>query len=113
MTQREFFNEVIAIATVNGREDLVEMAKERIAMLDKKSANRKPTKNQTENEEIKAVLLANLSNQIGIGVAELRQNDAELSKYSTQRVSAVLRLLKLEGKVTDFKEKGKTFYILP
>ena len=54
ITQKDMFNEVIALASANGREDIVKFAEERIAALDKKSANRKPSKNQTANEEIKA-----------------------------------------------------------
>ena len=46
ITQKDMFNEVIALATANGREDIVKFAEERIAALDKKSANRKPSKNQ-------------------------------------------------------------------
>ena len=34
MTQKEMFNEIIALATKNGRSDIVEFAKGRIAVLD-------------------------------------------------------------------------------
>ena len=65
ITQKDMFNEVIALATANGREDIVKFAKERIAALDKKSANRKPSKNQTANEEIKAEILEFLEGSEG------------------------------------------------
>lgn len=53
MTQRDYYNEIIALATKAERADIVNFAKARIEQLDKKSANRKPSKAQTENEVIK------------------------------------------------------------
>lgn len=60
-TQKEMFNEIIAMATENDRADIVEFCNGRIAQLEKKTANRKPSKAQTANEEIKASILAVLA----------------------------------------------------
>ena len=40
MTQRDYFNEIIELAKANERKDIVEFAEGRIAVLDKKSANK-------------------------------------------------------------------------
>ena len=63
MTQKDFYKEIIALAQVNGREDIVEFAKGRIEMLDKKKSGSKPTKTQEENVKLKEIILDVLSNR--------------------------------------------------
>ena len=111
MTQRDFFNEVIALAEGNDRADLVEFAKSRIAVLDKKSVNKKPTKTQVENEVIKGIILDALTDE-GMTVSELQAKRDELFGLSNQRVSALLRQLVLDGKVVKTVDKKKSFFAL-
>ena len=111
MTQRDYFNEIIALAKANEREDIVEFAKGRIAVLDKKSENKKPTKTQEENEVIKGIILDTLSEE-GVTVSELQSLNDNLSSLSNQRVSALLRQLKDEGKVIKTVDKKKSYFSL-
>jgi hypothetical protein len=111
MTQRDYFNEIIAVAKAADRNDLVEFAEGRIAALDKKSANRKPSKAQAENEGIKSVILEVLTDE-GVTVTDLIKSDERFAEFSNQKMSALLRQLVADGKVAKTVEKGKAFFAL-
>lgn len=111
MTQRDYFNEIIALAKANDREDIVEFAEGRIAVLDKKAGNKKPTKTQEENEVLKGVILDTLTNE-GVTVTELQGKNEELSALSNQRVSALLRQMISDGKVVKTVDKKKSYFSL-
>ena len=111
MTQRDYFNEVITLAEQNGRDDLVEFAKGRIAVLDKKSANKKPTKTQEENEVIKAEIL-NVLDVDGMTVTEIQSKSEMLGSLSNQRVSALLRQMIADSKVVKNVDKKKSYFSL-
>ena len=57
MTQRDYFNEIIAVVSEVGRDDLVKFCEDRIDKLSRKSSSTKPTKTQVENEDIKKIIL--------------------------------------------------------
>ena len=111
MTIKDYFNEVIELAKANDREDIVEFAEGRIAVLEKKSASKKPTKTQEENEEIKVDILDNLTKE-GITVSELQTKSDILNGLSNQRVSALLRQLVADGKVVKTVDKKKSYFAL-
>ena len=111
MTQRDFYKEIIALAEANDREDIVEFANGRIAVLDKKAENKKPTKTQEENEVLKGVILNTLTNE-GVTVTELQGKADELSVLSNQRVSALLRQMVADGKVVKTVDKKKSYFAL-
>ena len=111
MTQRDFYNEIIALAKANEREDIVEFAEGRIAVLDRKASNKKPTKTQEENEVLKGVILDTLTNE-GVTVTDLQAKDETLSGLSNQRVSALLRQLVTDGKVAKVVDKKKSYFSL-
>ena len=110
MTQRDYFNAIIAMAkgepTKVPAEDIVAFANERISALDKKSANRKPTKAQTENEGVKAVILEVLGKaENPLTVTEVLKADERLADFTTQKVSALMTLLVKAGEVEKTVEK--------
>ena len=111
MTQRDYFNEIIALAKANDRDDLAEFCEGRIAVLDRKAGNKKPTKTQEENEVLKGVILDTLTNE-GVTVTDLQAKDETLSGLSNQRVSALLRQLVVEGKVAKVVDKKKSYFSL-
>lgn len=103
MTNREFFT---AITTSAVSDELKAFAEAEIAKLDARNDKRRNTltKEQKANEEIKAAILE------AIGIGSLTA--AEISKaceISTQKASALCRLLVADGKlaVHDIKVKGK------
>ena len=105
MTQRDFFNEAIKVFEVAGRPDLIEMAEARIALLDKKSANRKPTKVQTENEGLKVAVAEVLADGKKMTVSEVIKSDDRFEGMTTQKVTALLKQMVDAGTVVKTVEK--------
>lgn len=103
MTNREFYN-----AIINGdiNDDVLAMAKAEIEKLDNRNAKRRntPTKEQKENEGHKQSILEAL-----VDKPLLASEIATATGLSTQKVSALGKLLEKDGKVTitDVKVKGK------
>ena len=116
MVKRDYFNEVIALAEANGRDDLVKFAEHELELLAKKnSGNRKPTAVQLKNEEIKTAILNTMAekpNQMFtitelLKVAQPMFEDVELTN---QKVSALVRALKEENKVERIEDKRKAYF---
>lgn len=111
MTQRDYYNEIIALAKANERDDLVEFAEGRIAILDKKKGSSKMTKTQEENVAIKAILAEVVGTFAeGATVSEILKSDDRLADFSNQKVSALLRQLVDEGKVVKTTDKKKSIF---
>lgn len=112
-TQKDYFNEIIALAKNNGRNDLVIFAEGRIAQLEKKAGSKKPTKIQSENEGIKETVRAVLGSvSKAVTVTELQGLDEALGALSNQRVSALLRQMVESGEVVKTVEKKKSYFSL-
>ena len=111
MTIRDYFNEVIALAEANDRPDIVDFAKGRIAVLDKKADNKKPTKTQEENVAIKDEILSVLTSD-GVTVTELQGKSELLGGLSNQRVSALLRQMVADNLVVKSVDKKKSYFSL-
>ena len=104
MTQREFFTKVIE-ANIN--EELTSKAKELVAGLDKRNAQKSATmtKTQKENEVLKAEMVEKLEKGKGYLAVEI----ASAMGFSTSKASALAGQLVKSGKATvaDVKVKGK------
>lgn len=111
-TRVEMFNAIKERVADNA--EMVAFLDHQIELISKKSENKKMTKTQEENEVLKSVILEVLDTN-GMTVSELQTKDERISVsagISNQRVSALLRQLKLDGKV-DKRVKGKkTLYFL-
>jgi len=113
MTQRDYYNAIIALATENGRDDLVDFCNGRVAVLDKKAENKKATKNQEANEELKGVIVEVLKTfEEPATVSEIMAKDTALSALSNQKVSAVLRLMIADEVVVKTTDKKKSLFAL-
>jgi hypothetical protein len=110
-TQKEFFNDIIVMAQEMGREDIVDFAKKRIEVLERKTGSKKPTKTQAENATIKETILSVMSD-VGMTVTEIQAKDDTLADLSNQKVSALLRQLVEAGKVVKTTDKKKSFFAL-
>ena len=100
MTQRDFYNKIIA--TVDN-DELKAFATEAIAKLDERNAKRasKPSKTQIANEPIIKAITEVLTSE-----PMLASKIAELCEISTQKASALVK--KVEGvQSVDVKVKGK------
>lgn len=113
MTQKDYFNEIIALAKNNGRNDLVIFAEGRIAQLEKKAGSKKSTKTQAENKGIKDTIRAALGSvNKAVTVTELQELDKTLGALSNQRVSALLRQMVEADEVVKTVEKKKSYFSL-
>jgi len=95
-------------------DDVAEKIDSMIASLQKKSANRKPTKVQKENEVLKEIILGVVTEE-GSTVSEIQTRDERISPaadISNQRVTALLTQLVKENKVAKTVEGKKSLYRL-
>lgn len=102
----------IAIATVDNAEAKAKLEKMLAQTQKKNSAERKPTATQTENIGLKNVILESMEVGKSYTVTELMKSVAELDGLSNQRVSALVRQLLLDGKVTREEIKRKAYFSL-
>jgi len=110
-TQKDFFNDIIALATANNREDIVDFAKSRIEALNKKSG--KVSAKRTE--EIDAITEQVYDALVAVGkdvtVSELVKSATnEIKDYSGQKVSAYLKKLVDCGRAVKTTDKKVSYF---
>ena len=107
MTNKGALNFVLTNCDVPNevREKLEKMI---VAIEKKASADRKPTKAQMANAELKAEILEIMNDNQLYTVTELMKTVS--AEVSNQKVSALLRQLKEEGLVARTEEKGKAYF---
>ena len=81
-----------------------------IELLEKKSANRKSTKTQTENVGIKVNILEVLDGSDGMTVSQIMP--LLNCSYTNQKISSLLRQLVEDGKVRRYTEKRVAYFAL-
>ena len=112
LTKKDRFNQLLAVAEVVDNKELVEFINHEIELLNKKASNKKATKNQEENVGIKAEILNTLT-EVGVTVTELMTKSEVLGSYQNQKITALLKQLKDEGKVVKTYDKKKAYFALP
>ena len=91
--------------------ELVAKIDNELALLAKKnSAEKKPTAQQTANEVVKTAILNGMERNRVYTVTEVIKEIPECAELTNQRVSALLRQLKDEGKVTRTEDKRKAYF---
>ena len=118
MTKRDYYNEIITIATEMERQDLVDFAKHEIELLDKKKSNGKAKVNETMDKNVELVYQALVDLGARATTTELiaKQNEMleplknDLGVITTQKVSAYLHKLVDSGRVKTEIEKKKTYF---
>lgn len=99
----------------NAPADVIAKLENMIAQLDKKNASpKKLTATQKENEGIKEAIVDFLFDNEGAGytVSELIKEVPACGGLTTQKVSALVRALTNEGKVTSYSEKRRTYFTI-
>ncbi len=113
-TQKEMFNEIITFAEEHDRQDIVDFAKGRIEMLDRKSTSKKKTATQKVNEKIKERIIEVLYNSdkpvTCTGLLETGQFDDFEISITNQKMSALLSQLVKAEKVTKTIEKRVSYF---
>ena len=113
ITKAQKFAMLKAIPAVAENAMLVEFIEHELELLAKKnSAEKKPTAQQTANASIGEVIVAHLSAEPNrlFTITEIIKEVPECAELTNQRVSAIVRGLKDEGKVERIEEKRKAFF---
>lgn len=102
----------IAIASVDNAEAKAKLEKMLEQTLKKNSADRKPTATQTENVGLKEAILAFMEVGKQYTVTDIMKGCAKVDGLSNQRVSALVRQLKDDGKIKREEIKRKAYFSL-
>ena len=106
MTKREVINAMLANEVVKSNEVWVGYLTNELALLDKKSANKKPSKTQIENEGVKDLIEDVLSaSDKALTVTEILASGVFEPFTSPQKISALLKQMIDAGKVVKTVEK--------
>ena len=111
MTKAQMFAQIKANHNLSA--DEVAFIDHELELLAKKnSAEKKPTAQQTANAEIANAIVAHLSAEPNrlFTITEIIKEVPECADLTNQRVSAIVRGLKDEGKVERIEEKRKAFF---
>lgn len=116
VTKKENFGAIIEVLRSAGREDLVPVMEHEIELIDKKANSGKMTKTQTENEGIKALIIAELG-RIGtpVSITNLMNKSPELAEKvgnSNQKLSALMTQLKNADIVVRTTDKKTALFSL-
>lgn len=110
-TRKELFQEILSLEVVQENKDFVDFLNKEIAKCDRKTV-KKPTPTQVENESLKTAILEFLSGEgeNRFTVTELTQQVDALEGRTTQKVSALMRQLLLDGFVVRTTVKNRTYF---
>ena len=109
ITKKEMFAQIREAVADNA--DMVAFIDHEIELLNKKSGSKKPTATQVANEGIKDAILGVLGTE-GMTVSEVLASSDEFAGLSNQKISALLKQLKDEGKVIKETDKRKSVFKL-
>jgi predicted Rossmann fold nucleotide-binding protein DprA/Smf involved in DNA uptake len=113
MTKREKFEMLSKLSEVQSNEVLRDFIAHEMELLEKKnSAPKKPTAAQVANEAIKSAIVDGMEANRLYSVTEIIKEIPECADLTNQRVSALLRQLKEDGKVVRTEEKRKAYFSL-
>lgn len=116
LTKRDYFKMLAGVVENSGidnREGLQAFINHELELLDKKSASRgtATTAKQKENEDLKEYILGVLTEiNRAVTITELQAEDVRLGELTNQRISAMLKQLKDEGKVIRTELKKKAYF---
>lgn len=112
ITKREKFEMLKAMSEVQANPMLMEFIDHELELLAKKNASeKKPTAQQVANEGLKQTIVDVLAENGGLmTVTDIQKSCEELSELSNQKVSALIRQLKDDGKVEKVEDKRKSYF---
>lgn len=113
LTKRDHFNTLLTIDEVKSNPVLVDFIEHELELLAKKnSAEKKPTAVQVANDGIKDAILDGMVEGTLYTITDLIKTIPALADLTNQRVSALVRQLKDDGKVERIEEKRKAYFRL-
>ena len=112
VTKEMQFNAIKAILEAKGETELVEFVNHEIELVRKKNtrkASGKPTKAQLANAELMDAIYATMESGKPYRVGEINKFDF-LSDFTINKVNALVRGLKLDGRVVKSEVKGIAYF---
>jgi hypothetical protein len=112
----EMYEEIKAVPGLSAEQ--IAFLDKRIEITQKKNAKsadgeRKPTKLQLENENIKVDILSALGGfDKAVSISDLQKSSADLADFSPQKIAALLTQLLNEHKVVRTEVKGRAYFAL-
>lgn len=112
ITKREVINSMLTLDVIMSNEVYSNFLKHELELLDTKNANRKETPKQKENKELQNLILTILASNAGrtMTIKEIMETDELLKDLSTNKISAMLKVLIDGGSATRVKTNKGTFY---
>ena len=114
VTKKDYFAMVKAIVEnteVENKADIINFIDHEVELLNKKSAKASTSKKQTENLEIMNTIKAELAKMENpVTVSEFMNQSEEMSKYTNQKLSALLKKLVDANEVIKTIEKKKSYF---
>ena len=111
ITKIEILREMAQNEVIKANPNFANYVAHEIELLEKKSANRKSTKTQTENVGIKIKILKALEGSNGMTVSQIMPLVSE-GAYTNQKISSLLRQLVESGEVVRYTEKRVALFRL-
>ena len=112
VTKREKFEMLKALSEVQANPMLTEFIEHELELLAKKNTSeKKPTAVQVANEGLKETIMDVLNENGGLmTVTDIQKSCEELAELSNQKVSALIRQLKDDGKIEKVEDKRKSYF---
>lgn len=114
MSKKEVFKrvyEMLSIADFPDKEEILQKLEHEIELLENKSNNKKPTAKQVANEELKELILNVLvTSGEPMIISDMQKANDILAGLSNQKISALIKQLRSEGKVKRTLEKKVAYF---
>lgn len=109
LTKREMFEQIRTHLTDEAEIAFIDHELELLARKNERRSD-KPTKNQLANAELMNVIYDNMEDGKRYTVTEIHQAIDALKDFSGNKVSALVRGLRLDGRVVRTEEKGRAYF---
>ena len=116
VTKKDNFNALLYVVnsadiSEEQRTALTAFINHEIELIENKSNSTKPSKKQEENASVKTIILAELSKaDEPLTITEMQKTSEPLANFTCQKISALLRQLIEENKVTKEIIKKKSYF---
>ena len=111
MTKAHMFTIIKGVPAVAENAEMVAFIDHELELLAKKSASKKPSKKNEENEVLKDKIVEVLGTfENGATVSEILATGGDFTGMSNQKISALVRQLVLDGTVVKTTDKKKSIF---
>lgn len=111
ITKAQMFAMIKEVPAVAENDEMVAFIDHELELLAKKSASKKPTKKNEENEVLKTKIVEVLGTfENGATVSEILGASEDFTGMSNQKISALVRQLVLDGTVVKTTDKKKSIF---